>query len=104
MEAVFAVIVGLAVGTGLALLVALPLRRRQLRRNGESVTPQARRMLLATPRQRHRAAVVATVFAGVSTLCMLVGAIPTAIMFMFGVMLIGVQSVAGFAAERTTPV
>ena len=99
-EAVFAVIVGLAIGTGLAVLVALPLRRRQRRKGGHVATPQVRRILLASAEQRNRGAMVAAGLAFMSTLCMVAGAIPSAAMFMFGVLLIGVQSLAGLAVER----
>ena len=99
-EAVFAVIVGLAGGTLLALLVALPLRRRRRREMGVPATSQVRRMLLATADQRGRAAKVAAGFAGASTFCMIAGAVPSAFMFMFGVAVIGIQSAAGLAAER----
>ena len=100
MEAVLAVIVGLAGGTLLAALVALPLRRKRRRETGVPTIPQARRMPLATADQRQRAAKVAAGLAGASTFCMVAGAVPSAFMFMFGVALIGIQSAAGFAAER----
>jgi hypothetical protein len=99
-EAVLAVIVGLAGGTLLAALVALPLRRKRRREMGVPTIPQARRMPLATAVQRQRAAKVAAGLAGASTFCMVAGAVPSAFMFMFGVALIGIQSAAGFAAER----
>ncbi len=101
MEAVLAVIVGLVVGTALAVMVALPLRRRRARSAEDQPLTQARRILLATPEQRHRAARVAVALASVSTLCMLAGAVPSAAMFMFGTVLLGLQSMAGMAAERT---
>lgn len=101
MEAVLAVIVGLLVGTGLALLVALPLRRRR-RGRGDDAVPAARRILLASPQQRHRAAWVAAGLSVLSTMSMLAGAVPTAAMFMFGVLLLGGQSLAGMVAERAT--
>ncbi len=59
-------------------------------------------MLLATAEQRQRAAMVAAGLAAGSTFCMMAGAVASAIMFTFGVVLIGVQSVAGLAAERLT--
>lgn len=102
MEAVLAVIVGLVVGTALAVMVALPLRRRRARNAEAQPLTQARRILLATPQQRHRAAWVAAAFASVSTLCMLAGAVPSAALFMFGTLLLGVQSMAGMAVERTS--
>ena len=102
MEAVLAVIVGLVVGTGLAMMVAFPLRRRRQRNLVDQPTPQARRILLSTPQQRLRAAWVAAGFAILSTVSMAAGAVPTGAIFMLGTMLLGVQSVTGAAFERAT--
>lgn len=102
MEAVFAVIVGLVAGTGLALLVALPLRRRRRARTGEVQPLPARRLLLSSAPQRYRAALIASTFAAMSTVSMMAGWLDSAAMFMIGTLVLGLQSVAGLAVERRT--
>ncbi len=101
MEQSLAVIVGLVVGTALAVAVALPLRRR-LRRSGHS-DARARRLALASPEARHRAAVVSAVFAGVATVAALAGQPAWAGIMTMGVVVLGVQSVTGLVAARVGP-
>jgi len=71
-EAVLAVIVGIAFGSALAALVALPLRRR--RRDRQSARPErTRRIPLDRPEQRQRAALVAAGFALSATVAQAAG-------------------------------
>lgn len=72
MEAVLAVIVGIAFGSALAAAVALPLRRR--RRNHQSPRPErTRRIPLDRPEQRQRAAWVSAAFALTATAAQIPG-------------------------------
>ncbi len=72
MEAVLAVIVGVAFGSALAASVAFPLRR--WRRNRQSERPErTRRIPLQTADQRHRAGIIAATFALAATVAQFAG-------------------------------
>ena len=99
MEAVLAVIVGIAFGSALGAAVAFPLRRR---RNGQSGRPErTRRIPLQTAAQRQRASVVAAGFALAATVAQLAGATLMAAYFMLGVVYLGLQAGASALATRS---
>ena len=90
-EAVLAVIVGVAFGSALAALVALPLRRR--RQASQDARPERnRRIPLDRPEQRIRAAWVATGFAFTATALQAAGATLWAAYFMLGALTLGLQA------------
>lgn len=91
MEAVLAVIVGIAFGSALAVLVALPLRRR--RQASQDARPERnRRIPLDRPEQRLRAAWVATGFAFAATVLQAAGRPLWAAYFILGALTLGLQA------------
>ncbi len=100
MEAVLAVIVGIAFGSALAALVAIPLRRR---RRG-SQTPRAertRRIPLERPEQRHRAAWIAAGFALSGTISQAAGWNAIAAYFMLGAIVLAAQTATSAVLVRS---
>ena len=100
MEAVLAVIVGVAFGSALAAVVTSPLRRR--RRSRQSERPErTRRIPLQTADQRHRASIVAATLAVGATIAQLAGLPVIAAYFMLGAVFLCVQAATAAIAERT---
>jgi hypothetical protein len=99
-EAVLAVIVGIALGSALAAAVALPLRRR--RKQMQDRPERTRRMPLDRPEQRQRAAVVAAAFAISATVAQAAGWHAAAGIFMLGVVVLVVQAATAVLVQRAT--
>lgn len=100
MEAVLAVIVGLAFGSAVAAAIAFPLRRWQRNRQSER-TERTRRVPLQSAHQRHRASIVAAAFALCATVAQHAGWTVIAAYFMLGVVFLAVQVATSVLAERT---
>lgn len=99
MEAVLAVIVGIVFGSALAAAVALPLRRRRLA--SQSHRPEHnRRVPLARPEQRLRAAWVAAGFAVAATVAQAAGIGLVAASLMIGAIFLGTQAAASALLVR----
>ena len=91
MEAVLAVIVGIVFGSALAAAVALPLRRRRLA--SQSHRPErTRRVPLARPEQRRRAAWVAAGLAVAATVAQAAGIGLVAGSLMLGAVFLATQA------------
>jgi hypothetical protein len=90
---VLAIVTGLVVGTGLALLIGLPLRRRT--RAKEASNPDARRRpVLGTPGQRKRVLWVAAGLLGAVVVARMAGAGDwTAPLFVLSLLLAGQTAV-----------
>ncbi len=99
MEAVLAVIVGVAFGSALAAAVASPLRRRRRNRQSER-TERTRRIPLHSTEQRHRASIVAAVLAVGATVAQLAGWTVIAAYFMLSVVFLCVQAATSALVER----
>ena len=100
MEAVLAVIVGVAFGSTLAASAAFPLRRRRRNRQSER-TERTRRIPLQTADQRHRASIVAATLALGATVAQMAGWTVIAAYFMFGAVFLGVQAATSAIAEHS---
>lgn len=99
MEAVLAVIVGIAFGSALAAAVALPLRRRRLA--SQSHRPaRTRRIPLDRPEQRVRAAWVAAGFALSATIAQAAGWNLVAASFMLGAIALAAQTATSALLTR----
>ena len=96
MEAVLAVIVGIAFGSVLAAAVASPFRRRQRNRQSE----RTRRIPLQTADQRHRAGIVAATFALSATVAQFAGWSLIAGYLMLGAVFLAAQAGASALAAR----
>ncbi len=91
MDAVLAVIVGIAFGSAVAAAVALPLRRRRLARQSDRPA-RTRRIPLDRPEQRLRAAWVAAGFALSATAAQAAGWTTRAAYLMLGAIVLAVQT------------
>lgn len=91
MEAVLAVIVGIAFGSALAALVALPLRRRRQARQSNRLE-RTRRIPFERPEQRQRAAWVAAGFAIGATAMQAAGLTVLSAYLMLGAVFVAVQA------------
>ncbi len=99
MEAVLAVIVGVAFGSAFAAAVAFPLRRR--RRNRQSERPErTRRIPLQSAEQRHRAGIVAATLALGATVAQFAGWIVIAAYLMLAAVFLCVQAATSALVER----
>ncbi len=98
MEAVLAVVVGIAFGSALAAAVAFPLRRRRNRLEGRP--ERSRRIPLDRPEQRQRAAVVAAAFAVSATIAQAAGATAAASLFILGAIMLGAQAATAVLVAR----
>ena len=98
-EAVLAVIVGIAFGSALAAVVASPLRRRQRNRQSER-TERIRRIPLQTADQRHRAGIVAATFALGATVAQFAGSSLIAGYLMLGAVFLAAQAGTSALAAR----
>ncbi len=99
MEAVLAVIVGVAFGSALGVAVAFPLRRRRHNRQSER-TGRTRRVPLQTAEQRHRASIVAATLAVGATVAQFAGWTVIAAYFMLSVVFLCVQAATSLLVER----
>ncbi len=91
MEAVLAVIVGIAFGSALAAAIALPLRRRRRNVPLSNRPERSRRLPFEQPAHRERAAIVAAGFALSATVANMAGWTGGAAILMMGALVIGVQ-------------
>lgn len=99
MEAVLAVIVGIAFGSALAALVALPLRRR--RRSTQPLRAErTRRIPLESAEQRHRAAWIAAGFALSGTITQAAGWTAIAAYLMLGAIVLAAQTATSAVMVR----
>jgi cytochrome c biogenesis protein CcdA len=98
-EAVLAVIVGIALGSALAAAVALPLRRR--RKQVQDRPERSRRLPFDTPEARQRAGFVAAAFAVSATVAEAAGWRSAAGLFMLGVLVLAVQAGTAALAARS---
>ncbi len=99
MEAVLAVIVGVAFGSALAVAVAFPLRRWRHNRQSER-TGRTRRIPLRSAEQRHRASIVAATLAVGATVAQLAGWTVIAAYFMLPVIFLSVQAATSALVQR----
>ena len=99
MEAVLAVIVGIAFGSALAAAVAFPFRRRQRNRQSERAE-RTRRIPFETADQRHRASIVAAMFALSATVAQFAGWSLIAGYLMLGAVFLAVQAGTSALAAR----
>lgn len=99
MEAVVAVIVGVAFGSVLAASVAFPLRRWRRKRQSER-TGRTRRIPFQTAEQRHRASIVAATLALGATVAQMAGWTAIAAYFMLGTVFLCVQAATSALVER----
>ena len=100
MEAVLAVIVGIAFGSALAVAVALPLRRR--RKLMEDRPERSRRLPFSTPEARQRAGFVAAAFVLSATVAQAAGWRSEAGVFMLGALVLAVQAGTAALVARST--
>jgi hypothetical protein len=99
-EAVLAVIVGIAFGSALAALVAIPLRRR--RRSSQTLRAgRTRRIPFERPEQRHRAAWIAAGFALSGTIAQAAGWSAIAAYLMLGAIVLAAQTAMSAALARS---
>ena len=99
MEAVLAVIVGIAFGSALAAAVAIPLRRRRL---SQADRPgRNRRIPLERPEQRQRAALVAAGFALMATVAQAAGWNVLSAYLILGAIVLAVQTATSALLVRS---
>lgn len=100
MEAVLAVIVGIAFGSALAALVAIPLRRRRRAKHAPRAE-RTRRIPFERPEQRHRAAWIAAGFALSGTVAQAAGWNAIAAYFMLGAIVLAAQTATSAILARS---